>query len=82
MNRIKPFIEEKLPTEQAGFRTNRSCNEQVTALTTSIENSFQRDKKSMAVFVDLTYDTIWRKGILLKFVKMILMQKINVLVHP
>ena len=73
LNRIKPLVEDKLPIEQAGLRANRGCNDQVTALTSFIENGFQRGQKTMAVFVDLTaaYDTIWRKGLLLKFLKMI-----------
>ena len=69
LNRLKPIVEYKFPIEQAGFRSHRSCNEQITALSSSIENGFQRGKKTMVVFVDLTaaYDTVWRKGLLVKF---------------
>lgn len=38
LNRIQPEIEKILPVEQAGFRKNRYCTEQVLALTTHIES--------------------------------------------
>jgi hypothetical protein len=38
LNRIQSEIEKVLPLEQTGFRANRSCAEQVLALTTLIEN--------------------------------------------
>jgi hypothetical protein len=61
-NRISPIIEEKLPIEQAGFRTNRNCFDQVLALTSYIESGFQKRLKTGVVFVDLTaaYDTVWK----------------------
>ena len=73
LNRINSKIEENLPKEQAGFRKNRNCTEQVLALTTNIENGFQKGLKSFVVFVDLTaaYDTVWREALLLKFMKII-----------
>jgi len=39
------------------------------ALTTHIENGYNRNVKTAVAFIDLTsaYDTIWRKGLLLKF---------------
>jgi hypothetical protein len=40
-NRISPIIEEKLLIEQAGFRPNRNCCDQVLALTSYIESGFQ-----------------------------------------
>lgn len=38
LNRITPDIDKLVPPEQAGFRKNRSCAEQVMALTNYIEN--------------------------------------------
>lgn len=70
-NRINPLIEGIIPIQQAGFRRNRSCCDQVLALTTFIEAGFQRRQKTAVAFVDLTaaFDTIWRRGLLLKFAK-------------
>lgn len=66
--RIQLKIEDTLPKEQAGFRQNRSCCEQVLSMVTHVENGFQERKKSGAVFLDLTsaYDTVWKRGLLLK----------------
>ncbi|UYV84687.1 hypothetical protein LAZ67_X003096 [Cordylochernes scorpioides] len=73
LNRISPIIEEYLPIEQAGFRPGRNCAEQTLALTTTIEDGFQKKIKTGAVFVDLTaaYDTVWREGLLYKLSKII-----------
>ena len=64
-------MEKLLSPEQAGFRRNRSTCEQVAALTTHIENGFQRQLKAGAVFLDLTaaYDTVWYTGLLYKLSK-------------
>ncbi|KAH1022145.1 hypothetical protein HUJ04_011582 [Dendroctonus ponderosae] len=64
-NRISPVILIDIPVEQAGFRPNRSCTDQVLSLTTYIEAGFQRQLKSSAAFIDLSvaYDTVWREGI-------------------
>jgi hypothetical protein len=63
-NRISPIIEEHLPIEQAGFRPNRNCCDQVLALTSYIESGFQKRLKTGVVFVDLTaaYDTVWKNS--------------------
>lgn len=73
LNRIQPEIEKILPVEQAGFRKNRSCAEQVLALTTHIETGFQNSIKTSAVFINLTaaYDTVWRLKLILKLSKVI-----------
>ena len=46
--------------DQAGFRHGHSNGDQVTALTTHIENGFEKRLKTGGVFLDLTamYDTI------------------------
>ncbi|MEL7309847.1 MAG: reverse transcriptase family protein, partial [Pseudomonadota bacterium] len=68
LNRINPFVDSTLDISQAGFRKGRSTQEQVLALTTHIENGFQRKEKTGAIFLDLTsaYDTIWHEGLLTK----------------
>lgn len=72
-NRISPKLFEVIPVEQAGFRPGRNCTDQVLALTTHIEAGFQRKLKSSAAFVDLSaaYDTVWREGLLFKFLRVI-----------
>lgn len=67
-NRISPTILEHIPVEQAGFRPNRSCCDQVLALTSYIESGFQLQLKTSVVFLDLSaaYDTVWREGLLYK----------------
>ena len=42
LQRISPEVEAILQVEQAGFRTGRSTCDQVLALTTFIENGFQK----------------------------------------
>ena len=72
-NRIEPIINATVPIEQAGFRAGRSCCDQVLALTTYVEDGFQKKQKIGAAFLDLTaaYDTVWRQGLVLKFLKVI-----------
>ena len=62
MQRISLLVEQTLSPDQAGFRKSRSTCDQVAALTTYIENGFQENLKTGAVFLDLTaaYDTIQR----------------------
>jgi hypothetical protein len=61
LERIQPCIDEVIPVEQAGFRHNRGCEEQVLALTTLIENGLQKKLKTSVAFIDLSaaYDTVW-----------------------
>jgi hypothetical protein len=71
LNRISPMIHSVVPITQAGFMPGRSCEDQAMALTAAIEETFDKKKKGIAAFVDLSaaYDTIWRKGLLLKLAK-------------
>ena len=73
LNRIQPYIEPILPLEQAGFRKNRGCCDQVLALTSYIEAGFQKHLKTAVAFVDLTaaFDTVWRHSLLLKLADII-----------
>jgi hypothetical protein len=73
LNRIQPILENVLPIEQAEFRINRACCDQVLALTTYIDNGYQRKDKLGAVFLDLSsaYNTAWKRGLMLKLAKII-----------
>jgi uncharacterized protein YerC len=68
---IQPLIEDVPPINETRFCQHRSCTEQVIALTTHIEAGFQHQFKTAAVLVDLTaaYDTVWREGLLIKFLE-------------
>ena len=46
--RVQPLIDPLLPREQAGFRHERSTEDQVTLLTQSIENAFEAKKRPMS----------------------------------
>jgi len=72
-NRIMPIINQHIPIKQARFRHNRSCCDQVLSLTTFIEDGFEKCLKTAATLIDLSsaYDTVWRKGLLLKFLRII-----------
>ena len=71
LQRISPTVEGLLSPDQAGFRKGRSTCDQVAALTYFIENGFQQNLKTGAVFLDLTvaYDTIWHTSLLYKLSK-------------
>lgn len=78
LNRLQPFIDDFIPKEQAAFRPQRSCDEQVLALTTYIERGFQEGLKTFVAMIDLScaYDTVWREGLLLKLSNIIPDRKI------
>jgi len=46
LHRISPVVEEVLSVDQAGFRAGRSTCDQVTSLTTYIENGFEKGLKT------------------------------------
>ena len=68
LSRIQPILDPHIPLDQAGFRHQRDTTEQVLALTSSIEASFENKLKTGAVFVDLSaaYDTVWHTGLMCK----------------
>lgn len=72
-NRISPILDASIPVEQAGFRPGRNCCDQVLSLTSFIEKGFDTKTKTSTAFIDLSsaYDTVWRKGLLLKFYNLI-----------
>jgi len=71
LQRISPTVEGLLSPDQAGFRKGRSTCDQVADLTTFTENRLQQNRKTGAVFLDLTaaYDTVWDTGFLYKLSK-------------
>jgi len=71
LQRISPTVEDLLSPDQAGFRKDQSNCDQVAAFTTFIENEFQQNLKTGAVFLDLTaaYDTVGHTGLLYKLSK-------------
>jgi len=71
LQRISCRADQLLSSKQTGFRRGRSTCDQVVALTTYIENGFQSNLKTGAVFLDLTaaYDTVWHTGLLYKLAK-------------
>jgi len=60
LERLQSHIDEIIPVEQASFRNNRGCEEQVLALTTLIEAGPQKKLKTSVAFIDLSaaYDTV------------------------
>ena len=54
LQRISSTVEDLLSVDQAGFCRGHSTCDQVTALTTFIENGFEKTLKTGAVFLDLT----------------------------
>jgi len=68
---VKSIIDPLLPKEKAGFRHRRSTVDQVTLPTQDIEDSFSVQKKTGAVFVDLTatYDPVWHCGLTCKLLR-------------
>lgn len=80
---ISAKIFDSLPPEQAGFKPNRSTTEQVLTLTTFIEAGFQRNLKTGLALIDLSsaYDTVWRHGILYKFISVIPCKTLHTLLN-
>lgn len=68
LQRILPDMERILTPDQASLHRGRSTCDQVLVLTTFVENDFQRNLKTGAVFIDLTavYNTVWHTGLLVK----------------
>lgn len=68
LNRLCPVVDEKLISEQAGFRPGKSCTGQVLNLTQFIENGFEKKYITGVAFIDLSaaYDTINHRILLMK----------------
>lgn len=81
-DRIGGRIFEVIPIEQAGFRPNRSCTDQILSLTTHMEAGFQKKLKTSVAFIDLSaaYDTVWRQGLICKLLRVIPCNKLATLI--
>ena len=57
---------------QAGFRPGRDTTEQVLALTSFVEDGFEKQLETGTVFyLSAAYDTVWHNGLMLKLIKII-----------
>ena len=63
---LKGPLNPKQPTNQSGFRSERSTNDHLIRLETFIRDAFVNREHVVSVFFDLekAYDTTWRYGIL------------------
>ena len=61
-----------LNSSQAGFRAGNRTDDQLFRLSQRVLDGFQTKQHTTAVFVDLqqAYDKVWRKGLLLKMMKL------------
>ena len=64
LNRLRDAVDQNLRQEQAGFRKNRSCTEQIFALRMIIEQSLEYQQKLNFNFVDFVkaFDSIHRSS--------------------
>jgi hypothetical protein len=76
---LQSIVENSLSLEQAGFKQNRNCCDQVFSITMHVKNGFQQKAKSGGVFLDLSssYDTVWTRGLFIKMAKIV--RLINIL---
>jgi len=83
LNRIEVFIDEVIPVNQAAFRKNRGCEEQALALSSFIENGFQKKLKTFVCFIDMSsaYDTVWCDRLVYKFMNTIKCKKLSKLLR-
>ena len=69
-NRLTWILESEnlLVDEQAGFRKNRSTEDQIAYIAQEIEDGFQEKKQTTIVWVDLekAFDKVWKEGLILK----------------
>ena len=67
LNRMKDTVDAKLRDQQAGFRSNRSCTDQITTLRIIIEQSLEWNSSLYVNFIDfekafdsLDRGTLWK----------------------
>ncbi|MGL4418375.1 MAG: reverse transcriptase domain-containing protein [Plesiomonas shigelloides] len=65
LNRLKPFAEELLSEEQAGFRVGRSAVEQIFNCRVLIEKHLQHQRELHHNFIDFkkAFDRVWHVGL-------------------
>ena len=73
-NRLNWYLEKNnlYNPNQAGFRKNRSCQDQIVRLQSDIENGRNHGKYTIGVFLDFTkaYDMMWVEGLLHKIINL------------
>jgi len=69
VNRLYYMAETRgwLTSAQAGFRKQRSCEDQILRLTQGVSDSFQRGKRTLMVLIDYSkaYDRVWQEELML-----------------
>ena len=69
-NRLSWHLESNniIAPEQAGFRQHRSTEDQVTYIAQKIEDGFQSQKSTLAVWIDMekAFDKVWKDGLRIK----------------
>ena len=62
LQRLKTAVDDKLRDNQAGFRQNRSCEDQLVTLRIILEQSHEFNSSLYTVFVDFTnaFDSLYR----------------------
>ena len=65
LNRLKDSIDLKLREEQAGFRSGRSCSEQILTLRNIIEQSIEFNSSLYINFIDFkkAFDSVHRESV-------------------
>ena len=66
-NRLVQCLDKEgaLHEEQAGFRINRSCMDNVYTLNEIVQGRLREDKKTYSFFLDIqkAYDSVWHDGL-------------------
>ena len=69
-NRLEAYLENenKIVWQQSGFRSNRSCQDNLLFLTQKASEAMNRKKNCLAMFFDISkaFDKVWHEGLLLK----------------
>ena len=68
LGRLAPAVEPHIIPQQAGFREGKSTSGQLLNLTKHIEDGYEKNQITSAVFVDLSaaYDTVNHRVLLTK----------------
>ena len=73
-NRLLFILESKglLSDYQAGFRPNKSTEDQLLRLSQSVSDGFEEKKRTVLTLLDFekAYDKVWKDGLIFKMVKM------------
>ena len=73
-SRLSWFMESSklFNTNQAGFRKNKSCIDQIMRLQSDIENALNQNKYTVGIFLDFSkaYDMLWIDGLLHKMIQL------------